>query len=101
MPQKVEESHLSLVAFVNTTVLCLFNFGFHGCVFFPFGTIDLIASASVQKLSYAVQEAFIRMHDEGVIYRSKRLVNWSCSLNSAISDIEVATYEFICIFIYI
>ncbi|MEQ2164086.1 hypothetical protein GOODEAATRI_002952 [Goodea atripinnis] len=41
-----------------------------------------------QKLSYAVQEAFIRMHDEGVIYRSKRLVNWSCTLNSAISDIE-------------
>lgn len=50
------------------------------------GRID---SVFVQKLSYAVQEAFIRMHDEGVIYRSKRLVNWSCSLNSAISDIEV------------
>nr|P49696.1 RecName: Full=Valine--tRNA ligase; AltName: Full=Valyl-tRNA synthetase; Short=ValRS [Takifugu rubripes]CAA62967.1 valyl-tRNA synthetase [Takifugu rubripes] len=45
------------------------------------------------KLSYAVQEAFIRMHDEGVIYRSKRLVNWSCSLNSAISDIEVDKNE--------
>ena len=43
----------------------------------------------LQKLSYAVQEAFIRMHEEGVIYRSKRLVNWSCTLNSAISDIEV------------
>uniref|UniRef100_A0A8C2XH34 valine--tRNA ligase n=1 Tax=Cyclopterus lumpus TaxID=8103 RepID=A0A8C2XH34_CYCLU len=42
------------------------------------------------KLSYAVQEAFIRMHDEGVIYRSKRLVNWSCTLNSAISDIEAS-----------
>ncbi|KAM9852346.1 valine--tRNA ligase isoform 2-T2 [Aulostomus maculatus] len=45
------------------------------------------------KLSYAVQEAFIRMHDEGVIYRSKRLVNWSCTLNSAISDIEVDKRE--------
>ncbi|KAK2844778.1 hypothetical protein Q5P01_011437 [Channa striata] len=45
------------------------------------------------KLSYAVQEAFIRMHDEGVIYRSKRLVNWSCTLNSAISDIEVDKKE--------
>lgn len=45
-----------------------------------------------QKLSYAVQEAFVRMHDEGVIYRSKRLVNWSCSLNSAISDIEVGAW---------
>uniref|UniRef100_A0A8C1RWU6 valine--tRNA ligase n=1 Tax=Cyprinus carpio TaxID=7962 RepID=A0A8C1RWU6_CYPCA len=44
------------------------------------------------KLSFAVQEAFIRMHEEGVIYRSKRLVNWSCTLNSAISDIEVRSY---------
>uniref|UniRef100_A0A8C2KPR9 Valine--tRNA ligase n=1 Tax=Cyprinus carpio TaxID=7962 RepID=A0A8C2KPR9_CYPCA len=45
------------------------------------------------KLSFAVQEAFIRMHEEGVIYRSKRLVNWSCTLNSAISDIEVDKKE--------
>uniref|UniRef100_A0A8C5HGB0 Valine--tRNA ligase n=1 Tax=Gouania willdenowi TaxID=441366 RepID=A0A8C5HGB0_GOUWI len=45
------------------------------------------------KLSYAVQEAFIRLHEEGVIYRSKRLVNWSCTLNSAISDIEVDKKE--------
>uniref|UniRef100_A0A3B3T8C0 Valine--tRNA ligase n=1 Tax=Paramormyrops kingsleyae TaxID=1676925 RepID=A0A3B3T8C0_9TELE len=45
------------------------------------------------KLSYAVQEAFIRLHDDGVIYRSKRLVNWSCTLNSAISDIEVDKKE--------
>jgi valyl-tRNA synthetase len=36
-----------------------------------------------------VLEAFIRMHEKGLIYRSKRLVNWSCTLNSAISDIEV------------
>ena len=42
----------------------------------------------------AVNEAFIRMHDMGVIYRANRLVNWSCTLNSAISDIEV------CIIIY-
>uniref|UniRef100_H3B5X3 valine--tRNA ligase n=1 Tax=Latimeria chalumnae TaxID=7897 RepID=H3B5X3_LATCH len=40
------------------------------------------------KLSYAVQEAFVRLHEDGVIYRSTRLVNWSCTLNSAISDIE-------------
>lgn len=49
-------------------------------------THDAIAS---QKLSRAVQEAFVRLHDEGVIYRSTRLVNWSCTLRSAISDIEV------------
>ena len=42
-----------------------------------------------QKLSRAVKEAFVRLHDEGLIYRSRRLVNWSCTLNSAISDIEV------------
>eukprot|EP00911_Craspedida_sp_UC1_P001454 UC1_evm2s1097 len=37
----------------------------------------------------AVSEAFIRLHEEGLIFRSNRLVNWSCKLNSAISDIEV------------
>jgi len=45
------------------------------------------------KLCTAVTEAFVRMHDDGVIYRSNRLVNWSCSLNSAISDIEVDKKE--------
>ncbi|KAK3747841.1 hypothetical protein QZH41_015985 [Actinostola sp. cb2023] len=45
------------------------------------------------KLSKAVKEAFVRLHDEGLIYRSKRLVNWSCTLNSAISDIEVDKKE--------
>ncbi|KAF6027142.1 VARS [Bugula neritina] len=29
------------------------------------------------------------MHEKGVIYRANRLVNWSCTLNSAVSDIEV------------
>lgn len=37
-------------------------------------------------------EAFVRLHEEGVIYRSTRLVNWSCTLNSAISDIEVCPF---------
>jgi len=41
------------------------------------------------KLSLAVKEAFVQMHDSKLIYRSNRLVNWSCALNSAISDIEV------------
>ncbi|XP_069705537.1 valine--tRNA ligase isoform X1 [Periplaneta americana] len=41
----------------------------------------------------AVSEAFIRLHEEGVIYRSNRLVNWSCTLKSAISDIEVDKIE--------
>ncbi|XP_071096725.1 valine--tRNA ligase-like [Haliotis cracherodii] len=41
------------------------------------------------KLSDAVVEAFVRLHEEGLIYRRNRLVNWSCALRSAISDIEV------------
>lgn len=41
------------------------------------------------KMSRAVNEAFIRLYERGYIKRSKRLVNWSCKLKSAISDIEV------------
>lgn len=40
-------------------------------------------------LSRAVKEAFVRMHKKKLIYRDTRLVNWSCTLNTAISDIEV------------
>lgn len=47
------------------------------------------------KLCKAVTEAFVRLHDEGIIYRSNRLVNWSCALKSAISDIEVSTMQMI------
>ncbi|KAJ9598284.1 hypothetical protein L9F63_011024 [Diploptera punctata] len=45
------------------------------------------------KLTRAVIEAFVRLHEEGYIYRSNRLVNWSCTLKSAISDIEVDKIE--------
>jgi len=45
------------------------------------------------KMSKAVTEAFVRLHEDGTIYRSNRLVNWSCSLRSAISDIEVDKVE--------
>nr|CAD7263237.1 unnamed protein product [Timema shepardi] len=45
------------------------------------------------KLCRAVTEAFVRLHEEGLIYRSNRLVNWSCTLKSAISDIEVDKVE--------
>lgn len=41
------------------------------------------------KIMRAVTSAFIKMHENGIIYRSNRLVNWSCTLRSAISDIEV------------
>ena len=40
-------------------------------------------------LSEAVQEVFIRLHDEGLIYRGQRLVNWDTKLKTAVSDLEV------------
>ena len=43
--------------------------------------------------SRAVTEAFITLHERGFVYRSEYLVNWSCSLRSAISDIEVEHVE--------
>ncbi|XP_077180716.1 valine--tRNA ligase, mitochondrial [Paroedura picta] len=39
--------------------------------------------------SRAVTEAFVRLHEEGLIYQDRHLVSWSCALRSAISDIEV------------
>jgi valyl-tRNA synthetase len=37
----------------------------------------------------AVQEVFVRLHDDKLIYRGKRLVNWDPTLHTAISDLEV------------
>lgn len=37
----------------------------------------------------AVQEVFVRLYDDGLIYRGKRLVNWDPKLHTAISDLEV------------
>jgi len=42
-----------------------------------------------ESLSRAVNEAFVRMYADGVIYRDNRLVNWCCRLKTAVSDIEV------------
>ncbi len=41
------------------------------------------------ELSNAVLEAFVRLHEEGLIYRGKRLVNWDPVLHTALSDLEV------------
>ncbi|MBU2897165.1 valine--tRNA ligase [Vibrio hepatarius] len=40
-------------------------------------------------LSHAVQEVFVRLYEEDLIYRGKRLVNWDPKLHTAISDLEV------------
>ena len=44
-------------------------------------------------LSAAVQKVFVQLHDEGLIYRGTRLVNWDPKLGTAISDLEVISEE--------
>jgi valyl-tRNA synthetase len=44
-------------------------------------------------LSEAVREVFVRLHEEGLIYRGKRLVNWDTVLHTAVSDLEVESVE--------
>jgi valyl-tRNA synthetase len=44
-------------------------------------------------LSDAVKEVFVRLFEEGLIYRGKRLVNWDPVLHTAVSDLEVISTE--------
>ena len=44
-------------------------------------------------LSAAVRETFVRLYQEGLIYRGKRLVNWDPVLQTAVSDLEVISEE--------
>src|SRR5687767_526240 len=44
-------------------------------------------------MSRAVAEVFVRLYEEGLIYRGKRLVNWDPVLGTAVSDLEVDTEE--------
>jgi len=44
-------------------------------------------------LSDAVKEVFVRLYEEGLIYRGKRLVNWDPKLHTAVSDLEVLNEE--------
>ncbi|MBL8518134.1 MAG: valine--tRNA ligase [Betaproteobacteria bacterium] len=45
------------------------------------------------KMSNAVVEVFNRLHEQGLIYRGRRLVNWDPVLKSAVSDLEVEMEE--------
>lgn len=45
------------------------------------------------ELSTAVNETFVRLHREGLIYRANRLVSWDCQLNTALSNLEVVNKE--------
>ncbi|MFT0548005.1 valine--tRNA ligase [Allopusillimonas ginsengisoli] len=44
-------------------------------------------------LSRGVVETFVRLHEQGLIYRGKRLVNWDPVLGTAVSDLEVVSEE--------
>jgi valyl-tRNA synthetase len=44
-------------------------------------------------LSEAVRKVFVQLHDEGLIYRGKRLVNWDPVLHTALSDLEVLSAD--------
>lgn len=48
-----------------------------------------ICRVNLQKQTAAVTEAVIRLFDDGILYREAALVNWSCHLQSTISDIEI------------
>ena len=45
------------------------------------------------KLSKVVTETFVKLYEQGLIYRGKRLVNWDPKLQSAVSDLEVESVE--------
>ncbi len=46
-----------------------------------------------EKLSEVVREVFVRLFDQGLIYRGKRLVNWDPTLMTAVSDLEVVSEQ--------
>jgi valyl-tRNA synthetase len=46
-----------------------------------------------ENLSIAVTETFVRLHEEGIIYRANRLVNWCVKLNTSLSNLEVDDKE--------
>ena len=43
--------------------------------------------------SKSVQEAFVQLYERGILYRAKRMVNWCCALQTAISDVELEDLE--------
>jgi valyl-tRNA synthetase len=46
-----------------------------------------------EDLSQVVVETFVRLYEQGLIYRGKRLVNWDPKLQTAVADLEVETAE--------
>ena len=59
------------------------------------GSVDWSREAFTmdENLSAAVVETFVRLHEEGLIYRAQKLVNWCTTLNTALSNLEVDNKE--------
>ncbi|PPR04623.1 hypothetical protein CVT26_015002 [Gymnopilus dilepis] len=54
---------------------------------------DRVAFTMDEKLSKAVIETFCRLHEDGILYRANRLVNWCVKLNTTLSNLEVEQKE--------
>ncbi|KAF8063543.1 tRNA synthetases class I-domain-containing protein [Lyophyllum atratum] len=50
---------------------------------------DRVAFTMDEKLSRAVIETFCKLHEDGILYRANRLVNWCVQLNTTLSNLEV------------
>ncbi|ORY75634.1 valine-tRNA ligase [Leucosporidium creatinivorum] len=50
---------------------------------------DRVAFTMNPALSTAVAETFVKLHDDGIIYRANRLVNWCVAMNTTLSNLEV------------
>jgi valyl-tRNA synthetase len=46
-----------------------------------------------KNVSDAVRTTFIQLHEEGIIYRANRLVNWCSALSTSLSNLEVDNKE--------
>ena len=51
-----------------------------------------VAFTMDENLSKAVIETFCRLHEDGIIYRANRLVNWCVRLNTTLSNLEVCVF---------
>jgi len=54
---------------------------------------DRVAFTMNPALSTAVAETFVRLHDDGIIYRANRLVNWCVAMNTTLSNLEVRSFS--------
>lgn len=48
-----------------------------------------------EDMSKAVTENFVRLHEDGIIYRANRLVNWCVQMNTTLSNLEVRIFTFL------